>query len=64
MVRTAFTLSLRRNYDLEEYKKIVEFFLKAGVDHYVMKIDKNIGPKTLEYIKYFQERHDLDCRMP
>jgi hypothetical protein len=57
----AFTLSFRRNLELDEYKAQAKYFLDAGVDHYLAKIDKNMGPKFIEYLSHFYKRSDLEC---
>lgn len=60
VLSSAFTLSFRKNLEFQEYKKQAEYFIKAGVDHYLCKLDKNIGPKQIEDMKYFSERPDLE----
>lgn len=57
----AFTLSFRRNLELEEYKAQAKHFLNAGVDHYLAKIDRTMGPKFIEYLGHFYKRGDLEC---
>jgi len=54
-------LSLRKNLDIEEYKRQADFFLQTGVDHYLVRLDKNFGPKALESMRYFHQRWDLEC---
>ena len=58
----AFTLGFRKNLDLEEYKNQAKFFLNAGVDHYLSKVDHNMGITMLNNMLYFSERPDLECR--
>lgn len=36
-------------------------FLNAGVDHYIARVDKNMGPKAIDNMRYFHERWDLEC---
>lgn len=54
-------MSLRKNLDIEEYKRQADFFLQTGVDHYLVRLDKNFGPKALESMRYFHQRWDLEC---
>lgn len=56
-------MSFRRNYDLEGYIEQAKYFLEAGVDHYLVKVDKSMGPKFIEYLSHFHKRKDLECRV-
>ncbi len=50
-----------RDTELEEYERRIKYYMEAGVDHYVIKLGQNVGPKTIDTIKRFQERTDIDC---
>lgn len=58
----AFTINFRRGFQMEEYRRQTGLFLKAGISHYLAKIDRNIGPRLIEDLKYFYERPDVQCR--
>lgn len=57
----AFTLSFKQNVDLETHMKRADFFMDAGVNHFVAKMYRNIGPKVIENFTYFHDRVDLEC---
>ena len=57
----AFGLPIKKQLDREEYIKMADFFLEIGIDHYIAKIDHNIGPAAINLLQYFADRPDLEC---
>jgi hypothetical protein len=48
---------------LDEYIEQAEYFLKCGVNHFMVKVDSQCGPKMIENLKYFWDRKDLECKV-
>ena len=41
----------------------MQFYLDLGIDHYLAQIDQNIGPASINHLKFFSERIDLECAL-
>lgn len=54
---------MKQGRELEEYKEQARLFLETGVDHYLAKMDSNVGMTMLNNMLYFSERPDLECSL-